>query len=390
MKTKGKSTSHFQINKMHYEIASKSTIQKVLKFISSEDNEPPYLLMDTAKIKRKVRAIGKRIKNSRVFYAVKANPDIEILKLVNSLGIGFEIASEGELSILSGIGAAKERIISSNPVKSYRFLSLARDYGISHFTVDSKDEIDKLVEYVRQCNIYVRLSVPNEGSEWPLSKKFAVELDEAEELLIYARRKGLKPQGITFHVGSQCTNIYSWNTALDKAKTLWTRAGKRGIKLSILNIGGGYPIRYTKNVVDIGTIESHIDTLIYDRFPKNTRVFIEPGRAIVGDAGVFVSRVIGKAKRADERWLYLDVGVFNGLMESLGGIKYSYIVESSKPPIKWTIAGPSCDSFDVMDKDVMLPEPEVGTLILILSCGAYTVSYASEFNGFSIPKTILI
>lgn len=390
MKTKAMNTHHFRIDRVHFEIASKSTIQKVLKYVDSTPHEPPYLLMDKAKIKRKVRAIGRKIKNSRVFYAVKANPDIEILKLIHNLGIGFEIASEGELSILAAIGADKEKIISSNPIKSYRFLSLAREYGISHFTVDSKEEVDKLVEYFSRCSVYIRLSVPNEGSEWPLSKKFAVELDEAENLLIYAKRKGLRPRGITFHVGSQCTNIYSWNTALDKAKALWDRAAKRGIRLAILNIGGGYPIRYTKNVVDIGTIESHIHTLIYERFPRDIQVFIEPGRAIVGDAGVFVSRVIGKARRADEQWLYLDVGVFNGLMESLGGIKYSYIVESSKKTKKWTIAGPSCDSFDVIDTDVHLPDPDVGNLILILSCGAYTISYASEFNGFSIPRTILI
>jgi ornithine decarboxylase len=381
---------NFKIEKVHAEIASRSTIRKVLKFIKSSKLEPPYLLMDKTKIKDKVNSLGKKVKNSKVFYAVKANPDIEILRLINDLGIGFEIASEGELNILSAMGVSNDRIISSNPIKSFRFLGLARDYGISHFAIDSKDEIEKLLEYSPRCKVYIRLSVPNEGSEWPLSKKFAVELDDAEELLFYAKRKGLRPVGITFHVGSQCTNIYSWNTALDKAKTLWDRAGKRGIKLSVLNIGGGYPIRYTKNVVDIDTIDKNINNLIYAKFPKNTQIFIEPGRAVVGDAGVFVSRVIGKAERADENWLYIDVGVFNGLMESLGGIKYSYIVESSRRIQKWTIAGPSCDSFDVIDKDVLLPEPDVGNMLLILSGGAYTVSYASEFNGFSIPKTILI
>lgn len=380
----------FRIDKLHTEIISKSTIQKVLRFIKSSKTEPPYLLMDKSKIKEKVNLIGKKIKNSKVFYAVKANPDIEILKLINSLGIGFEISSEGELNILSAIGVSKDRIISSNPIKSFRFLRMASAYGVSYYSIDSKDEIEKLHDYLPGCNVYVRLSVPNEGSEWPLSKKFAVEIDDAEKLLIFAKKRELKPVGITFHVGSQCTNIYSWDTALDKAKTLWDRVEKKGIKLSILNIGGGYPIRYTKNVVDIETIDKNITRFICEKFPKNTQIFIEPGRAIVGEAGIFVSRVIGKAKRADEDWLYIDIGVFNGLMESIGGIKYSYIVDGSKQVKKWTLAGPSCDSFDVIDKDISLPEPEVGNLILILSSGAYTVSYASEFNGFSIPKTILI
>ncbi|MDA8079349.1 MAG: type III PLP-dependent enzyme [Nitrospiraceae bacterium] len=380
----------FRIDKSHTDITAKSTIKKALAFLRTAEMDPPYLLMDTAKVKQKVRSIGRKIRNSKVFYAVKANPDVEVLRLIHNLGLGFEIASEGELAILESIGVPREHIITSNPIKSFRFLRAAAEYGVDFFAFDSKDEVLKLRDFAPGCKVYVRLSVPNEGSEWPLSKKFAVELDEAEELLVYARKKGLRPVGLTFHVGSQCTNPYNWNSALDKAKMLWDRARKAGIRLSVLNIGGGYPIKYTKNVVDIATIENNVDSLIYDKFPDNIQIFIEPGRAVVGDAGIFVSRVIGKARRGDENWLYIDVGVFNGLMESVGGIKYSYIVEGSKETKEWTLAGPSCDSFDVIDKGIELPEPEIGSRVLILSGGAYTISYASEFNGFSIPKTILI
>ncbi|HYA32197.1 MAG TPA: type III PLP-dependent enzyme, partial [Thermodesulfovibrionales bacterium] len=198
------------------------------------------------------------------------------------------------------------------------------------------------------------------------------------------------PAGITFHVGSQCNNVYNWNSAVEKSQEVWEIAEQKGIRLTMLNMGGGYPIHYTKNVVDVETIEKKVDRAISKRFAKDIEIFIEPGRAVVGDAGIFVSTVIGKARRGDENWLYIDVGVFNGLMESIGGIKYVYIVGSRNEPEKWTIAGPSCDSFDVIDRGVLLPEPEVGNRILILSSGAYTISYASEFNGFSIPKTILI
>jgi ornithine decarboxylase len=382
--------SRFRIDKTHYEITAKSTIRKALAFLKTTDLEPPYLLIDTSMVKKKVRSIGKNIKNSRVFYAVKANPDIEVLKLIDSLGLGFEIASEGELAILTSIGVKPARIITSNPIKSFRFLRMLAEFNLPYYAFDSKDEVLKLRDYVPGCNVYVRLTVPNEGSEWPLSKKFAVELDEAEELLLYAKKKGLNPVGITFHVGSQCTNIYNWNSALDKAKILWDRMEERGIRLSVLNIGGGYPIRYTKSVVDIASIDKNVNALIYEKFPRNIKVFIEPGRAVVGDAGIFVSRVAGKARRGDDDWLYIDVGVFNGLMESVGGIKYKYIVEGFSHVKKWTLAGPSCDSFDVIDKDILLQEPPIGGRILILSSGAYTISYASEFNGFSIPKTILV
>lgn len=383
----------FKIDKYHAGIVPESTLFKTLRYLDTEKTETPFLLIDKDKVREKTTMIGRNIKNAKVFYAVKANPDIEILRFLNGLNLGFEIASEGELEILSSIGVEPSRIISSNPVKSLKFLKIAASYQVNHFSFDSMDEVDKIAKFIPDCNVYIRLSVPNEGSEWPLSKKFGVEIDDAVSLLSYAQDRGLNPVGITFHVGSQCTNIYNWNIALDKAKTLWDISRKKGMKLRLLNIGGGYPIKYTKNVVSIEAIEKNVNKLIFERFPEDIEIHIEPGRAVVGDAGIFVSTVIGKAVRGDEDWVYIDVGVFNGLMESVGGIKYSYIVEGYKQARsrkQWTIAGPSCDSFDVIDKNVSLPEPQVGNLMLILSSGAYTVSYASEFNGFSIPKTILI
>jgi ornithine decarboxylase len=384
---------NFRVEKFHTELVSKSTLFKALKYVNRASVKTPLLLMDREKIREKVSMIGKNIRNSTVFYAVKANSDIKILKFINKLKLGFEIASEGELKVLSSLKVKPERIISSNPVKSHKFLKMTSAYGVQYFTYDSHEEVEKLARFAPGSKVYVRLSVPNEGSEWPLSKKFGVELDAALKLLIYAIERGLKPVGITFHVGSQCTNVYNWNIALDKARVLWDRAAKKNIRMDTLNIGGGYPINYTKSVVKVDSIEKNINNLIYERFPENINIFIEPGRAVVGDAGTFITSVIGKARRRDENWVYIDVGVFNGLMESVGGIKYSYLVESSrktKSRHKWTIAGPSCDSFDIIDKGLVLPEPDVGSLVLILSSGAYTTSYASEFNGFTIPKTILI
>lgn len=368
----------------------KRTWEKVLYFIALNDTPPPYLLIDKDIVINKINQIGRGISGAKVYYAVKANPDIEILRFLSEMDIGFEIASEGELELLKSLSVNPERIITSNPVKTFKFLVSARDYGIRYYAFDSHTEVEKLARYVPNCFAYVRLAVTNEGSEWPLSKKFGVEIDDAIELLEYARAKGLCPIGVTFHVGSQCNNAYNWHSAIEKTRELWDLAKDRGIDLKIINIGGGYPIRYTKDVVDIQSIEKRISQSIRQKFPEGVDVFIEPGRAVVGDAGVFVCTVTGKAVRGNENWLYIDVGVFNGLMESIGGIKYSYVVGSRNPTKKWTIAGPSCDSFDVIDKDVELPEPEVGNRILILSSGAYTISYASEFNGFSIPKSIVI
>jgi len=383
----------FKVEKAHSEIVSKGTIFKALKYIDRGEPVTPVLLVDRDKVLDKAAAIGSRIRNSRVFYAIKANPDLEIARLVSDLGLGFEIASEGELEILAGLGVQPENIITSNPVKSVSFIRAAASYGVGYFAFDSKAEVDKMATEAPGSRVYVRLAVPNEGSDWPLSKKFGVELDEALKVVLYAADRGLEPAGITFHVGSQCLNKFNWNSAIHKARELWEMAERHDVRMSMLNIGGGYPINYTKRVVGIEEIEKNIDRLVAEHFPEGTEVFIEPGRALVGDAGIFITRVIGKARRGGDNWLHIDVGVFNGLMESVGGIKYSYVAEEPTGDFRkeaYIIGGPSCDSYDVIDKDVSLPEPEVGSLLLVLSAGAYTTSYASEFNGFPIPETILI
>ncbi|MEO5360765.1 MAG: type III PLP-dependent enzyme [Nitrospirota bacterium] len=382
----------FKIEDTAAKLVEKSTLLKILNYIDTVDLKTPVLLMDGDRIRRSAATIGRGIDGCKVFYAVKANPSVEVLRLLTGLDVGFEISNIGELNVLSALGVNPERIISSNPVKTTDFIKSAYSYGVRYFSYDSPTEIEKLSQHAPNSNLYVRLAIPNEGSEWPLSKKFGVEIEDAMSLLTAAKENGLNPLGITFHVGSQCNNIYNWNIALDKARLLSDMAREAGITISLINIGGGYPIKYTKSVLTVEAIERHINKLIKERF-DNITVHLEPGRAVVGDAGIMVTRVTGKADRLDGKWLYIDVGVFNGLMESIGGIKYTYITETrGTTGIKdnWTLAGPSCDSFDVIDKNVQLYEPEVGDMVLILSGGAYTISYASEFNGCSIPETLIV
>jgi ornithine decarboxylase len=383
----------FTIDKPVARLVDKSTLFKTLGCLDSPDFKTPCLVVDADKVKSNLLRIGRGIRNCRVFYAVKANPSMEVVGLIEKLGGGFEISSDGELDVLRRLGVTADRIICSNPVKRPSFIETAARYGIDRFSFDSRDEITKMAKSAPGASVYVRLTIPNEGSEWPLSKKFGVEVGEALPLLSEAGESGLNPVGITFHVGSQCTNIYSWNTALDKARLLWDEAAKLGIHLTLLNMGGGYPVKYTRDVPDVETIERHIDALIRERFDESVEVHIEPGRAVIGDAGIMVAAVTGKALRQGQQWLYIDVGVFNGMMESVGGIKYTYVLENHGRPGQkktWVLAGPSCDSFDVIDQNVWLPEPEVGDYILVLTGGAYTVSYASEFNGCPMPQTIIV
>ncbi len=397
----------FRLSELHKKVISQKILFKVLSYIDSEkDLKTPVILIDKERLIENASSIGSNIPNAKVFYAVKANGDKKILNVLKELDIGFEIASIGELNLLKDLNISPDRIITSNPMKSPEFIKALAHYGVKYHAFDSYCELKKLEKYAPGALCYVRICVPNEGSEWPLSKKFGVELEEAHKLIKMAKQNGIvHPVGITFHVGSQCLNPYNWYIAIDKAKRLFDMCKQDGIELSILNIGGGYPVSYTKVVPRIQEIDKKIKEYLAEKFGGQIEIFLEPGRAIVGDCGIMITKVLGTAKRGYENWVYLDAGVFNGLMEALGGIKYLYIPEEISSSgenkaeeasffekyKKWTIAGPSCDSMDVIEKNVYIEgELASGQLILIPSTGAYTTSYASEFNGFSLPEIKII
>lgn len=346
----------------------------------------PALVIDKGAIKQKYQEFYNEFGEAKIYYALKANPHPGIVELLQELGCDFEISSQGELDLLFRLGVPAQRIISSNPVKDPSFIRSAYQSGVNDFAFDSEAEIEKLSSFAHGSKVHVRLSVSNEGSEWPLSKKFGAETEEAAELLVQAKKKGLEPYGITFHVGSQNTKATTWTKAIEKSRDVLKLVKNKGIKLHQLNIGGGFPIRYTKAVPSIGEIARTARDSLAEAFPEDTELIMAPGRALVGEAGTLIATVTAKAVRATEKWLYLDVGVFNGLMEAIGGIKYPMVATKGTTTNKWVLAGPSCDSFDVISTEAELPELEVGDRLYIMSAGAYTTAYASQFDGFPIPE----
>lgn len=357
--------------------------------------ETPFLIMNTNIIKERYEQFRKELKelsDAKVFYAVKANPHPGIVKLLYELGAGFEIASKDELDLVSSLDVPPSKIVSSNPVKIPSFIESAYDRNVNSFVFDSYTEIEKLSQLAPRSNVYVRLSVSNTGSEWPLDKKFGVDVEDAIVLLLEAGRKNLKPYGIAFHVGSQCSSPATWVNAIEKSRIVWESVKNKGIELRSINIGGGFPCRHTKPVPSITEIIQTIKGSLKANFSheQDIEIIAEPGRALVGEAGILVTTVIGKATRARQDWLYLDVGVFNGLMEATGGIKYRFITSNSGAVKRWVLAGPSCDSMDIITKSVELPELEIGDKIYVIPAGAYTTAYASEFDGFHIPRSYLV
>jgi ornithine decarboxylase len=350
----------------------------------------PFLAMDKKMILQKLDQLQRAMPNARIFYALKANSHWRIAKILQDSGNGFEVSSEEELNLLLRCGVSPQRIISSNPLKSPQFIKAAHAAGVKYFAFDSPDEVEKLSQFAPGSNVYVRLSVSNEGSQWPLGGKFGVETEQAVELITRAGKGPLVPCGITFHVGSQCTDEMSWVSAIKKSRRVWNAVARKGIRLWMLNIGGGFPIEYTESIPPIDRIAAVIEETLRQEFPSGVEIFVEPGRAVVGEAGILVSTVIARARRNGQDWLYLDVGVFNGLMESIGGFRYSMVADRDGPARKWVVAGPSCDSFDVISKEVDLPELQIGDKVYISPAGAYTTVYASQFNGFPIPNTYFI
>jgi len=363
----------------------KFSLQDIIENILKTE-ETPILVIDKGIIREKYQEFSGELGGVKIYYALKANPHPDIVGLLQGLGCDFEISSQGELDLLLRLGVPVQRIISSNPVKESSFISAAYQTGVKDFAFDSEAEIEKLSSYAPGSKVHVRLVVSNEGSEWPLSKKFGAETEEAAELLVQAKNKGLEPYGITFHVGSQCTNAATWAKAIETSKAVWEMAAKKGIKLHVLNIGGGFPIKYTKPVPSIAEIARVIRVSLAKSFPEDTEIVMAPGRALVGEAGTLVATVTARAVRATEKWIYLDVGVFNGLMEAIGGIKYPMATTKGTTTGKWVLAGPSCDSFDVISTEAELPELEAGDRLYIMSAGAYTTAYASQFDGFPIPE----
>jgi ornithine decarboxylase len=359
-----------------------------------ETVKTPSLVMRKDKLERKYRKVKEHFSEFSVYYAVKANDDIKVIETFAKLGSGFEVASIEELKKVLSFNVSPERVISSNPVKPLEFIDFCLQQGVDRFSVDSFTEVDKIAKFKKRSRVYVRLSVPNIGSDWPLSRKFGVDVDTAVEILDYANRKGLIPYGITFHVGSQCNNLQNWFVAIKRAKEVWEKAYRRGIKLQMLNIGGGIPARYTRESLSVKEIADYVKGLLKKYFGiKLLELQMEPGRGLVAEAGVMVVLVTGIAERyGKEKWVYIDSGVFHGLAEALGGIRYSfYVPDKGRELDFYTIGGISCDSMDVVAEKVALPKDiKVGDRIYILTAGAYTTVYASHFNGFPPPEVVLI
>ena len=346
----------------------------------------PFLILDTAIVRGKVRRFRAAMPRVRPHYAVKANPDRRVLKVLAQEGCGFEIASIAELDLLLALGVPAAEVFYSNPVKSRESIAYAATKGVEWFVVDSVDELRRVFETKRDAKIYLRIATPNIGSDWPLSGKFGAGAGDARDIVSTAAKLGADLAGVTFHVGSQCRNPENWRVALEKARSLFDHMAKSGLRPRLLNIGGGFPVRHVRPIPSIEVIGAVVNEGL-KAFGDDVQVIAEPGRYLVSDAGYFVCRVLGTATRAGKRWMHWDAGLFGGVIESSEGLKYRIRTDRSGPDVAWTVGGPTCDSVDIVMRDEPLPSDlQENDFVYIRNAGAYTTAYASQFNGFPLPE----
>lgn len=350
----------------------------------------PFLLVDSNIIRNKIRRFKAAMPRVHPHYAAKANPDPRVLRTLIEEGAGFEIASIAELDLLLSLGVPAAEIYYSNPMKSRAYLEYAATKGVEWYVLDSIEELHKIVSIKSDAKLYLRIDTPNIGSDWPLAGKFGTHLADIKEIIDEAARIGADLAGVTFHVGSQCRNPQNWRVGIERAKNVFADMRQAGLRPRLLNIGGGYPVRHVKPIPSIEVIAEVINAAIAD-LPADIRVMAEPGRYLVSDSACFVCRVVGTATRNGKRWMYWDAGIFGGIIEVSEGLRYEILTNRQGNRIPWSIAGPTCDSVDVLMHDELLPDDiQEGDFIFIPNAGAYTTAYASNFNGFPLPDVIVL
>lgn len=367
----------------------------------SQELETPCVVINLRTIKKNYIKLQNSFPFASIYYAAKANPAPQVISLLAELGSNFDIASRYELDKVMAHDVAPERISYGNTIKKAKDIAYFYEQGIRMYATDSKEDLKNIAKHAPGSKVYVRILVENSvTADWPLSRKFGCHPDMAYDLLVLARDLGLTPYGISFHVGSQQRDIGQWNDAIAKTKYLMTSLEEdEDIRLQMINMGGGFPASYVEPTNDLKEYASEITRYLRDDFGDNIpHIILEPGRSLVGNSGILISEVVlisRKNNTALNRWVYQDTGKFNGLIETLGeSIKYPIVTAKDSPTAKYgevILAGPTCDSMDIMYEDCKYRLPtdlKIGDRLYWLSTGAYTSSYASvEFNGFPPIKT---
>jgi len=373
---------------------------RISRFLAETQPETPCLVVDLDIIEANYHELQRALPLARIFYAVKANPEPEVVARLAALGASFDTASRAEIELCLEQGATPDRLSFGNTIKKQKDIAWAYAQGVRLFAFDSDAELDKLIEAAPGASVFCRLLTDCGGAEWPLSRKFGCAPAMAAALLLRARDAGMDACGLSFHVGSQQTNLAQWDAVLAEVAKLFRRLREDGLELSLVNMGGGFPATYRREVPNTDAYGNAIMGAMTRHFGNRLpEMIIEPGRGLAGNAGVIQAEVVLISRKdyaERKRWVYLDIGKFGGLAETMDeAIKYPIRTGrdgGTTGPV--VLAGPTCDSADVMYENTVYQLPldlKVGDRVEILGTGAYTTSYSAvNFNGFAPLRTYCI
>ncbi len=358
----------------------------------------PVVIIDHDLLRRNYASFKKHLPKVQAYYAVKANPAPEIIRTFYEAGASFDVASLPEfMMVYENIKhlPAKERqdfiwdkIVYANPIKPKETLEALNQYK-PLVTYDNLEELRKIKRFAPSAGLALRLRVPNTGSMVELSSKFGCDPGEAVDLVEEAFRVGLVVEGLSFHVGSQCTNFQNFVQALNMAAAVMREAKTRGHEIKILDIGGGFPARYNRHVRPFSLLAKRINAEIARLFPPDIEILAEPGRYLVATAAVAVARIIGKAVRDGKMCYYIDDSVYN----TFSGFIFDHCQYHVKAFKKGeteicAVFGQTCDGLDVISQAEELPDLEIEDLVYSENIGAYSNASATWFNGFPPARVV--
>ncbi|HEY3749157.1 MAG TPA: type III PLP-dependent enzyme [Pseudonocardiaceae bacterium] len=372
----------------------------IQEFLDGTAPPTPCLVIDLDLVRDNYLALRAAMPATRIYYAVKANPTPEVIRLLVGLDAGFDVASPAEITLCLANGADPATLSYGSTIKKAADIAFAHEHGVSLFTTDSIGDVEHIAAHAPGAGVCCRVVVNPPGAATPLGRKFGCAEDMAGDLLTRAAELGLRSRGVSFHVGSQQTDPAAWRTGIEQAARIGTRLAAAGIDLDLINLGGGLPAAYLTAVPAPERYAAAIDACVAEHFGADPpATMIEPGRAIVATAGLIRSEVVLVARKsaADQhRWVYLDVGRYGGLAETENeAIAYRMVTRfdgTEDGPV--ILAGPTCDGDDVLYQRTPYRLPmrlAAGDHVDILAAGAYTASYSSvAFNGFAPLPTYCV
>ena len=376
---------------------SRQKFEKIRAF--SENILTPFLLIDLNVVRKNYRNLKKNMPMASVYYAVKSNPMEEIILLLKELGSNFDVATTYELDQLLKLGIGVDRISFGNTIKKSKDIAYFYSRGVRLYATDSEEDVRKIAANAPGSKVFFRILTEGAGADWPLTRKFGAHPDAILSHISLAAKLGLDVYGVSFHVGSQQRDIGEWDSAISTCTYIFQSALEMGIKLRMINLGGGFPAKYVKPTPKLEIYAKEITRFLTEDFGDDIpEIIVEPGRSLVADAGVIVTEVIStsyKSKYAPNKWIFTDIGMFGGLIETIDeSIKFPIYSDKEGEAVDVILAGPTCDSMDILYEDYkyQLPETlEEGDKLYFFTTGAYTQSYSSiGFNGFPPLKSFII